>query len=249
MDKKDTMQKKIALSISDYMNCSSTDDEKNYLYRYISVCDDEKCDYAFKNLQDDTVQFSPVLCFNDPFDGTASITRTSNVFYGIDKRIEDIVTETIRKYTLIACFTQQKDNYLMWAHYAKSYSGICVAYNKQDVFNAVNNIGGYIGNITYSKKRPSFNGKYPESPEEAAELIKFFTYKKADLWSYEQEIRAICKPTKYDGKGNPIRRSVIIPARKVYLGIKISSDVCKRYKKVCDEKNIEAYSVKTTGFG
>ena len=50
----------------------------------------------------------------------------------------------------ISCFSSSGwDNQLMWAHYARSYSGICIEYD----FNEMNEFIGFIYPVLYDKDR------------------------------------------------------------------------------------------------
>lgn len=89
------------------------------------------------------------------------------------------------KYRLY-CFTPKEDSELMWSHYAKSHTGICVQ------FNAESHLISQACNVCYQKNLPVLDLLDPyllrnTKTDNASELL----LTKSDVWRYEKEYRLI----------------------------------------------------------
>jgi len=94
--------------------------------------------------------------------------------------------DRIRKMLGICCFSEKRDNILMWAHYAKQHTGFCLEFDiDNDFFRPFTRAI----KVEYDAILPEINvmqlSNYPR--EELG--IKFL--KKADDWEYEQEWRIV----------------------------------------------------------
>lgn len=81
------------------------------------------------------------------------IGKTNDVFEGLSCEIDDYVIDKIDELSDIAfvkSFSENKNNLLMWAHYADKYSGMCVEYDFNKLSNA---ILCHLYPIHYSNKR------------------------------------------------------------------------------------------------
>lgn len=97
--------------------------------------------------------------------------------------------------TYVCCLSSKCDSTLMWAHYAKSNTGICVEYDFNDA-----NLDSYLKNmifpVAYSQKPMNLHdllddekSKVYQYSLEAAVLCA--TLNKATVWSYENEWRLV----------------------------------------------------------
>jgi hypothetical protein len=118
------------------------------------------------------------------------------------------VQSGVRAIIGVICFTSKKDNLLMWAHYAKNHTGICIEFDATALFfngQYKDSCEGLFGNgtktdlyanigeikqVRYSKKRPLFI-----DPSEISSDTDFWFIKSED-WSYEEEYR-ILLPLEY----------------------------------------------------
>lgn len=53
--------------------------------------------------------------------------------------------------SLVACFSETKNDILMWGHYAKSFTGLCVEYNAQEIFDAVKRREFFLVPVIYTE--------------------------------------------------------------------------------------------------
>lgn len=149
----------------------------------------------------------------------------------------------------ISCFsTSGWDNQLMWAHYANSYSGICVEYD----FTRINEFNGFIFPVEYTKKRPSvslqdlgiagFSYGDTEKPIISCEIniSRVFSYllSKNTCWQYEEEWRIINIGT----ANTPL--FIDLPyVKSITLGINLDNQCRRLILEVCKERNISCYQL------
>ena len=134
--------------------------------------------------------------------------------------------ELLRKKLGICCFTEIKDNILMWAHYAKQHTGFCLEF---DVNNNFFRPSTQAIKIEYSEFRPELNvlqlDSYPKRKLGEALLIK------ANNWQYEQEWRSVDYE---NGKGTQNFPEDAL--RGVILGCRISQENKENVFRWCRER-------------
>lgn len=94
--------------------------------------------------------------------------------------------ENLRKECGICCFSEKRDNILMWAHYAKQHTGFCLEFDiDNDFFRPIT----CAIKVEYDTIWPELNimrlDSYPEGEVGKKLLIK------ANDWEYEQEWRIV----------------------------------------------------------
>lgn len=123
----------------------------------------------------------------------------------------------------ICSLTTQKDNLLMWSHYARSHQGICVGFNTSKLFDAV---GGKLGPVIYSKNYPIL-GLFDNTLDGLTELINT----KSTHWNYEDELRIT--------KIHSARRALPIPEEvitEVIIGCKMGFEAREEIYELLDKK-------------
>jgi hypothetical protein len=184
------------------------------------------------------------------------------------KYLETAMYKQFKTQPKIACFSENIESTLMWAHYASSHEGfaleydfreeqsVCLKCEKRCKNSALMNLLP----VLYSEKRYNatslvewylINSELIESalreygvpliPDRLA-YIKANLYKGKD-WKYEKEWRSIliCN-------GNPERKEVIVKPRAIYLGaeiIDVYQDILVKYAK---EKGIKIYKMKVDNY-
>ncbi|WP_163401536.1 DUF2971 domain-containing protein [Flavobacterium fluviatile] len=101
------------------------------------------------------------------------------------KKINSISKQVIGKLGL-TCFTQTKDNLLMWAHYTEDHKGICLEFDHSkdlEFFRPFKK-------VEYDKVYPTYN-YYNDKKNVVGQLMLH----KSDHWKYEKEVRLIKKKT------------------------------------------------------
>ena len=169
-------------------------ERKMMLYQYRKI--DENLEQTIKH---NKLKFSSPNDFNDPYDCNGTIDCISSEkknwanFQGIPIQcveqclkndpqfIEKAVREKLNKIG-ICCFSKCYDSILMWSHYAKYHTGICLSFDtskNQDFFHT-------IWHVKYSEMLPHFDF-FANNPEDIKEIIRT----KFEDWSYENEARIV----------------------------------------------------------
>lgn len=148
----------------------------------------------------------------------------------------------------VSCFSASGwNNQLMWAHYANSYTGICIEYD----FSQIKDFNGFIYPVHYSNQRPtlklkdlgihisSSDGKatLDQNDADMNAILAYLLYKNT-CWSYEEEWRIINVGEEY----TPI--FVDLPyIKSITFGLDVDP-ICKQLLwDVCNEKNIPCYQL------
>ena len=149
----------------------------------------------------------------------------------------------------VVCFSASGwDNQLMWAHYANSYSGICVEYD----FEKMNEFIGFMYPVEYLKERPTVtlkdlgidkletdeNGKLITSEVDMSAIFSYLLAKN-ECWKYEAEWRII-------NSGEQPYTPMFINApftKSITMGLNLD-DMCKQLLwDVCQETGIDCYQL------
>lgn len=176
------------------------------LYKYKPLNDEISRGRLRSILVDNRIYFASRLDFNDPFD--CRIPSFFNVEPGelrkfMSRRLKSMglprgnARAAARKMDLrqlrediqdqvdnagIFLLTEQRDNLLMWAHYASSHTGICLEFEA----SIHETFLGRVQPVVYSSKRPIFQPNASDADNVTAALLT----KSAD-WAYEREWRII----------------------------------------------------------
>jgi len=188
---------------------------------------------TLKILRDGELYFSKPSQFNDPFDSkidyNTNTTKTELRAYitkllkkygkplsDIDNITEKINTGKIKSTDLVPkhpypdsfkifCLSKDEKNILMWSHYAKDHTGVCIGFKVHEGSNSMNirvkpgyfiPIAGFDNNllpvtyINYSKKKPKPYNHFIQNKHKLDELLTHFKTK-SKLWEYEKEVRII----------------------------------------------------------
>lgn len=122
-------------------------------------------------LSDGFIRLTQVCCLNDPFEATYSSIELerlteyfedSNYYCPIDGSMtySEFLEKNIGNVGVI-CLTENKENLLMWAHYANEHKGLVIGITQFDesLFHHLFNINQFITNISIWKIKPPFDGR------------------------------------------------------------------------------------------
>ena len=156
-----------------------------------------------QSIKNNEIWFAHPSTFNDPLDGNF----LQNFFY--NQYELKLVLNSILVASLVQEQTNQAINneHLMWAHYSKNHTGICLVY--EFVQNEIENNEYFIDKIHYTDKlkRPTVN--------KLDNTIKDGFFTKYKIWDYENEIRIL-----YLLKENKNSDGIAIPLNKLGLQLK-----------------------------
>src|SRR5262245_8766235 len=148
---------------------------------------------------------SDFTCMNDPMEG---FYRPSS---GLKKKSDyDQILQRITSSKIalgISCFSDTRENILLWTHYAGNYSGICVAYSPSVLVDGLPGNASLI-RLGYDDNPPLISSGVGKNVEAAARII--LSQKKYN-WAYEREWRVLAPK----GRVCLEREN---PVKAVYLG-------------------------------
>jgi hypothetical protein len=145
---------------------------------------------------------------NHAYERFKLIKQNPNAYW--DNIHEQFKENLINRYGILS-LTSNRDNLLMWSHYADSHRGFVVGFNKFELYNTIN---GMLGKVNYDDKFP-IAPMFDENPSHLAMLIMT----KSKHWEYEDEFRI----TKSDAnkKAFTMKNSVI---KEIIFGSRINPD-------------------------
>ncbi|WP_407476586.1 DUF2971 domain-containing protein [Elizabethkingia anophelis] len=137
------------------------------------------------NTADQIRKYFKVANWNNSKDNDEDIQRLINTDFqdkeAFQKKINSISRKIIQNMGL-ACFTQTKDNLLMWAHYTEDHKGICLEFDHTkdlEFFRPLKK-------VIYDQKYPIYN-YYDDKKNVVGQLMLH----KSKHWKYERELRLI----------------------------------------------------------
>ncbi|MBL7683657.1 MAG: DUF2971 domain-containing protein [Flavipsychrobacter sp.] len=181
--------------------------EGDALYKYTTI------EAAKAILGNCSIRYSSPINFNDPFEFNRKCidigcTQEEMEFrlravlqhnpppQGIDEYLKNIsiqhfqktyfdTLEEERTHSLIQCYSEIRDEILMWSHYAKSHSGVCIGIrvptfgiNEQSLTMRVN----YTHKITPIRM-------FSTNQMVGGLALVYWVYTKSERWGYEKEVR------------------------------------------------------------
>ena len=160
-----------------------------------------------------------------------------------------ILSETSKRYSTIACFSESLESVLMWSHYANSHKGFALEYDFRPILEQpIKNVGLFP--VVYSEERLDISDYIawaflrilgiPAKMPDILALIKNALWK-SDIWAYEKEWRMIDSTPRdiTDEKASAIHYKPVA----IYYGRHISGDDKKRLHKLAMEKGIKEYEM------
>lgn len=199
------------------------------------------------------VMFSRIVLAQDPqLVGQMEVINEMATFLdsavGLEmEQITDKFRDAFSNGYLIVCFSEEKDNVLMWSHYAENHTGYCIEYDfkalgpnhprvrmlqpviyTDDFFDATEY---YKNAISGSQDFNNLYGIYP-------------TISKSTQWAYEKEWRTIFPWGPGVAKNDKEMRSLPMPTpKRLLLGAKISEENKQIILDIAKEKKIPVYQM------
>ena len=160
-----------------------------------------------------------------------------------------ILSETSKRYSTIACFSESIDSILMWSHYANSHKGFALEYDfRPTLEQPIKNVGLFP--VVYSEKRFDISDYiawaflriigFPAKMPDISASIKNALWK-SDVWAYEKEWRMIDSTPRdiTDEKASAINYKPVA----IYYGRHMSGDDKRQLHEVAKEKGIKEYEM------
>ncbi|NHH86572.1 hypothetical protein CDPAHKCJ_01713 [Cobetia sp. MB87] len=147
---------------------------------------------------------------------------------------KDRILNRFKDILLISCFTEDYQSVLMWAHYAKNHTGICIEYDISGL-NELHILRRGLHPVIYNNKMIDITSlifrQLNNQPINLLLILKSTIYKSIN-WSYEKEWRLLIKKSS--------NNYIIAPKpTKIFLGSKIDGNNELILRKHCDRLLID----------
>ena len=154
------------------------------------------------------------------------------------KRAKDRIIEIQYNKFGICAFSESYNNILLWSHYARNHTGVCIGFDINVIINYANQIAERekelldLVKVRYSNEYPKFSLFKSVLNEDDLTDIFNLLYTKSSNWSYEKEYRMI-----YWGKTNFSIQLGSKAISKVILGCCITSKHRENILEICSSLN------------
>jgi len=162
------------------------------------------------------------------------------------------VIDSINKSFGILCFTEKKDNLLMWSHYANSHKGFVLEFYPEHIFfdrrKKSTQIAEHLKKVRYTLKRPEFiffNDDLSQL-QQVDNWINNFIWVKSEHWEYEQEWRILNtlnnSHKQIEKTGAPIHlfEFPLESIKNIFLGCKMNNETSSKFINLLKtQKNLE----------
>ena len=157
------------------------------LYRYRGLREDDQDCLAreIDAIRNQTLYCSRYKALNDPMEGFFEPSLRFQQDTAFSKAARRMVFDA-KQDIGICCFSDTYDNELMWTHYARNYTGICVGYRTKELIEGLSD-RVHLVRVAYDSTPPKL-GKSDWNAYLMA--IKILSHKKAN-WIYEREWRLL----------------------------------------------------------
>lgn len=163
-------------------------------YRTDNFGDPNELERAIAKYQEVTRKYKPSVTEAE-IEQTSSHLRTHpEDLVRISETLSRVMAYGIGELYRIYCLTPHANSELMWAHYARSHSGICFEFDATDPVISVAQA------VRYAKDYPLFELVDPEDPSEIVAPL----FNKSASWSYEEEYRLVAQENCGRGDGDVI---------------------------------------------
>ncbi|HBS85671.1 MAG TPA: hypothetical protein DEA97_03890 [Bacteroidales bacterium] len=201
-----------------------------YLYHYTSI------DSVLNILTSQNLKFSNPSEFNDPYDCLPNIKNFGNNLrlfcqkgdFKIESNITNISNVCVEKWTKeigVCCFSKSYRKFLMWSHYAKKHTGVCLKFDISKDIGIFNQES--IREIIYNKEIQFVDLNNIKNIIDLFDTYKF----KAKNWEYEKEIRVFKEK---EGLYKFNRKSLV----SIYMGGKTEDHNIIDKINFCCKKNV-----------
>ncbi len=177
-----------------------------YLYRYRGLTNDTIC-REIKMIREQVLWCSFYRDLNDPMEGFYSPTLRVQHLDSYARVARELFSH--KQNFGICCLTDTPDNELMWTHYAKNYTGICVSYRSARLLNGLPN-SAHLIRLGYGIAPPEIGVADTRNLNGAA--LKVLSHKKCS-WAYEREWRVIADRGALHVKADKCIREVLLGSR------------------------------------
>jgi hypothetical protein len=209
--------------------------------------------FNIRNIETQTIHLSANGVMNDIYEGLPILDDEASYFK----------IQKLKDLALMSCLTEDKDNILMWSHYADNHTGICVEYDIKRLQDDPFTLCKHLFPIVYGKKRlikrdiDSLIRNHQDlkkaiaedycydGDEELNDILPLFLTK-GEVWKYEREWRIIfTKKQMYNINSDELYEGNLkFPCvSAVYLGYRIHPEIRKNIMEICGRISTEGNPV------
>ena len=206
------------------------------LYRYRSLTKrDEALNDEIDSIRNKYIYCSDFSKMNDPMEGffeSSPDLRSDSAYRQVLRQIKD------RKLsTGLACFSETKENVLMWAHYADNYAGICLEYSSAELVAGLPRSASFV-RMAYVDELPEVTQNEVVNFDDAAIHI---LSQKQSAWAYEREWRLLSDLERVSvGRRQPVKA--------IYFGPRISKSHRQRILTRLQGTKIKGFKMTVNGY-
>ena len=147
----------------------------------------------------------------------------------------------------VSCFSAEYDHLLLWSHYAKSHTGVCIGFDMVELFYIIaqdSHPERLIRKVDYRDELLPF--PYMKGRQEAT--IRWMTTK-SKVWDYEKEIRIILSFLKFNKEHLHFQKINKESFQTIYLGSQIQMEDAQSIREICKANypHIKIYSMQLAG--
>ena len=152
----------------------SMKEKPDKLYKYKAI--NEHIEYLLDILYNKRLYLATVKELNDPMEETGNVyfSYAGSGSYANTHKLSGVHEEMLSKYRVLS-LAEEKNNWVMWSHYANCFNGVCFEFVTSGVLKDVRK-------MCYVKKREEL---FVESDDALEEIL----YQKSSGWRYEKEWR------------------------------------------------------------
>ena len=188
------------------------DNKPRYIYKYKRIETKEDLIRLLDIFENNRIYLPTYTELNDPLEGAVmNLNILGKMGGGIARAadLEDVIVKEYKEKYRILSLSEDNNNPQLWAHYAGDYTGICLCFYVNDVFEEIKK-------IEYYDKAIDLNVK---NTRELSGFVQESFFKKLKGWEYEKEWRLLKKTSQRFLRYNNGTLSGII------IGHKMSSEV------------------------
>lgn len=138
----------------------------------------------------------------------------------VAKHFMELIFNTENANRGVTCFSKNSLNMLMWAHYARCHTGVCIGYDLPSLRDCI---------VLKNRESCFIPVKYKESivpvkDFQDMEMLHTWFGSKHAMWHYEEEIRMISRPLVFDKNQKYYFKIPVEIVKEIYLGASIDTE-------------------------
>ncbi len=142
----------------------------------------------------------------------------------------------------ITCFSEINNNLLMWSHYGKSHTGVCIGFDLVKLYESIKT--KHLFDKLFIKVRYETEFQAMNYFDDKVESVVNWVRTKSLDWNYEKEFRIIISNSKFNSDGLyilPIDKNCI---KHIYLGSRVTVENERKIIEIVKQNNLDTSIIK-----